>query len=78
MAKNTHKKTRTNLELFHDRKEPKIQKRPQKIQDTGVCKIVHKFASAWCKTALEEVAACHSHDDVPPLSFWLQVTEAFF
>ena len=28
---------------------------PNGLIDTVVCKIVHKFASVWCKTALREV-----------------------
>ena len=34
---------------------PKADHSAQKTPHTVVCKIVHKFASVWCKTALEEV-----------------------
>ena len=44
--------------LLHDNTPPSFRQiwhAPSYIVHTVVCKIVHKFASVWCKTALGEV-----------------------
>ena len=55
---------------------------PNKIvgASTLPVKMFGTFWSVWSKRVkqTQQKQACHSHDDAPPLSFQLQVTEAFF